>query len=245
MQRADVSEWTWHWIWNRHWGWYDSSEWEHIQENGRGALHRTRIRLHTYTGCMHKSGTRGKQRGWQCLWLEGNAIKLDWGTIFTPHKELPQELEPLLTQHAEVLKSDPGTLGAIAKIYVDSEAKPRYFKARHLPYVLKDEFDRADPIGEGRHCRACEFFRPAVCILPMLKPDQTARICGDSKVTVNNFTKPHNRLPYGMSSAPSIFQHTPWTIYYSTRTSSSGRESGCHPSDWDFNSTCMANTALL
>ncbi len=76
------------------------------------------------------------------MWLEGKAIKLDWRAIFTPHMELPQELELLLTQHAEVFKSDLGTLlGATVKIYVDSEAKLRYFKTRPLPYVLKDKVE--------------------------------------------------------------------------------------------------------
>lgn len=46
-------------------------------------------------------------------------------------------LETVLEKHAQVFKEGLGTLtGTEVKIYVDEEAKPRFFKARPLPYVL-------------------------------------------------------------------------------------------------------------
>lgn len=42
-----------------------------------------------------------------------------------------------------MFKGELGTLkGATAKIYVDPKAKPRHFKARSLPYALKDKVER-------------------------------------------------------------------------------------------------------
>ena len=172
-------------------------------------------------------------------------------------------LQDVLSKHEEVFKKGLGTLkGAKAKIHVPEGATPRFFKPRSLPYAMKgkveSEIDRL--VGEGI-LKPVEFSEWAAPIVPVLKPDNTIRLCGDYKVTVNQvshleqyplpsledisaklaggkkFTKldmshayqqllldeesskyvtinthrglfTYSRLPYGVSSAPAIFQRT-------------------------------------
>ena len=167
----------------------------------------------------------------------------------------------MLDRHLAVFEEGQGKLvGYKAKITLDPQATPRFCKARPMPYALKakveEELDRltTDGIIEPR-----QFADWAAPIVPVLKGDQTVRICGDFKQTINQASKldrypipkiedlfaglagrtvfskldlskaylqipldeeaqavavinthkglyQFNRLPYGVSSAPGIFQ---------------------------------------
>ena len=73
-------------------------------------------------------------------WLE--KVKLDWGQIFQVTGNTMVKLEQLLTKHKELFGEDLGTLkGTKAKIYVDENATPKFFKARPVPYALKGKID--------------------------------------------------------------------------------------------------------
>ena len=243
---------------------------------GGGILQPTRIKLYTYTrdrvGVLGKMfvqvSYKGQTKKLPVLvvkeggpnlvgrnWLR--VIRLDWRAIFRLQIGQNQELEALLSRNKEVFKGELGTLkGATAKLYVDPEAKPRYFKARNLPYAIRNKVEteliRLEKEGIIEPVNFSEWATP---IVPILKPDKTARLCGDYKVTVNpvskldnypipktedllavlgggqRFTKldmsqayqqlpldeesnthrglyQYNRLPYGVSSAPGIFQRT-------------------------------------
>ena len=190
-------------------------------------------------------------------WLQ--CIKLDWQEI---HQVQGSTVQGVLDRHPEVFREELGTLKDFkAKIHIDPNAKPRFCKARSVPYALRtkveEELDRlvADGVLE-----AVQFSDWAAPIVPVLKSDKkTVRICGDFKLTVNqaskldhypipkiedlfaqlaggkSFTKldlsqayqqlvleeeskdlttintqrglfRFNRLPFGISSAPGIFQ---------------------------------------
>ncbi|XP_062401725.1 LOW QUALITY PROTEIN: uncharacterized protein K02A2.6-like [Sardina pilchardus] len=249
---------------------------------GCGRLHPAKIKLYTYTkekvdvlGKMHANVIyKGQTKQLPLLVVRGEGpnllgrdwlkvVRLDWTAIFKLQEGQQQELETLLSQHQDLFKSELGTLvGATAKIYVDPEAKPRYFKARPLPYALKEkvetELTRLQKEGILEPVSFAEWAAP---IVPIVKPDKSIRICGDYKVTVNpvskldnypipktedllavlggghKFTKldmsqayqqlpleensktfttinthrglyQYTRLPYGVSSAPGIFQRT-------------------------------------
>ena len=185
-------------------------------------------------------------------------ISLNWGEI---HQVYSSSLKAVLDRHAAVFQEGLGKLkGYKAKITLDPQATPRFCKARPVPYALKakveEELDRltAEGIIEPR-----QFADWAAPIVPVLKGDQTVRICGDFKQTINQASKldrypipkiedlfaglaggtcfstldlskaylqvpldeeakavavinthkglyQFNRLPYGVSSAPGIFQ---------------------------------------
>ena len=189
-------------------------------------------------------------------WL--SCIRLNWDEIHQIHNS---SLKAVLDRHSVVFQEGLGELkGYKAKITVDPQATPRFCKARPVPYAIKtkveEELDRlmAEGIIEPR-----QFADWAAPIVPVLKGDQTVRICGDFKQTLNRASKldrypipriedlfsglaggklfskldlskaylqvplddeakavavinthrglyQFNRLPYGVSSAPGIFQ---------------------------------------
>ena len=198
-------------------------------------------------------------------WLQH--IKLDWQKAITPIQRMNYiakdniKLKEVLTQYSDVFKKELGTFkGAKAKIYVDPEAQPKYYKPRPLPFVLKPKVEKAlDKLENEGTMSPVEFSEWAAPIVPIEKPNGEVRICGDFKVTVNQvskldnypipktsdllttlsggqkFTKldmsqayqqlllddeskpyltinthkglfRYNRLPYGVKSAPGIFQ---------------------------------------
>ena len=189
-------------------------------------------------------------------WLE--KIKLDWNSIHTLQNI---SVSPLLDKYAPLFADKLGLLrSATAKLYVDPQATPKYFRARPVPYRLKEkveiELDRLQNLGIISPVQHTELATP---IVPIMKRDGNIRLCGDYKVTVNQsltpdsyplprvedifaalqngklFTKldlsqayqqlpldedskkfttinthkglfQYNRLPFGISTAPSIFQ---------------------------------------
>ena len=192
-------------------------------------------------------------------WLE--QIKLNWQQLCTVKSA--SALQELLDQHEAVLRDELGKLeGTQVSIEVDSDAQPRFFKPRPLPFMLKskveDELDRLQANGV---ISPVKFSKWAAPIVPVVKSDGKIRICGDYKMTINQssrvdkyplpkaddlfvslsggtkFSKldlahaylqlclddkskslvtinthrglfEYNRLPFGVSTAPAIFQRT-------------------------------------
>ena len=187
-------------------------------------------------------------------------IQLNWKEIYTVTMEA--KLNDLLDRHSTLFQPGLGTLKDYkAKIYVDPQAKPKFCKARQVPYSMKskveEELERLEKEGIIEPVQYAEWAAP---IVPVLKADgKSLRICGDFKVTVNKasqldrypipkiedlfatlahgktFTKldmsqayqqllldedsrnyvvvnthrglfRYNRLPFGIASAPAIFQ---------------------------------------
>ena len=196
-------------------------------------------------------------------WLE--EIKINWSDIKLLNTF--STLEQVLDQHSVVFISSIGRLKEItAKILVNPEARPRFLKARPVPYSLKEKV-----IKELQHLQDLQVITPvkhsdwAAPIVPIVKTDGSIRLCGDYKVTINPalipdtyplprvddlftalsggkiFTKldlshaylqvplddsskkyttintpkglfQYERLPFGISSAPSIFQRIMETL---------------------------------
>jgi len=241
-------------------------------------LNRSDILLRTYTGeplqVLGTFTTRVKYKEQQAdlplLVVDGNgpslfgrnwlsSITLDWREI----KRLSTGVDGLLQQYQEIFKDELGTLkGIYAKLTVKPEATPKFFKPRSVPYALKSaieqDLQRLLKLGVIEKVNHSEWAAP---IVPVPKEDQSVRICGDYKVTVNpvlqvdqfplpkpedlfaslaggkKFTKldlsheyqqvllhpdsrkyvtvnthqglyQYNRLPFGIASAPAVFQET-------------------------------------
>ena len=117
-----------------------------------------------------------------------SCISLNWGEI---HRVYSSSLKAVLDRHAAVFQERLGKLkGYKAKITLDPQATPHFWKARPVPYALKakveEELDSltAEDIIEPR-----QFADWAAPIVPILKGDQTVRICGDFKQTINQASK--------------------------------------------------------
>ncbi|XP_043916150.1 LOW QUALITY PROTEIN: uncharacterized protein K02A2.6-like [Protopterus annectens] len=100
-------------------------------------------------------------------------------------------LQDVLENNEEVFKEELGTWrGPPAKIHVKENATPRFYKSRPVPYAMKKkvetELERLTKQGIIEPVKFSEWAAP---IVPVLKPDDTVRICGDYKLTVNQVSK--------------------------------------------------------
>ena len=91
----------------------------------------------------------------------------------------------------EVFKEGLGTMKGIeGKLYPDKDVSPKFFKARSVPYAMKDkvaeELMRLKKEGVIEEVNNSEWATP---IVPILKKDGTVRICGDYKITLNKVCK--------------------------------------------------------
>ena len=117
-------------------------------------------------------------------------IELNWKKIYTVTSDTT--LEQLLNCHNSLFESGLGMLKDYkAKIYIDPQAKPKFCKARPVPYSMQtkveEELDRLRTEGIIEQVQYAEWAAP---IVPVLKADgKSLRICGDFKVTVNKASK--------------------------------------------------------
>ena len=196
-------------------------------------------------------------------WL--SALKLNRKEIFSVRTST--SLQAVLDTFSEVFEDGLGTVqGVSAKIHVDPEATPQFYKARPLPYTLRTKGEKElDRLQQQNVIEPVQFSDWAAPIVPVPKSDGSVRICGDYKVTVNKAAKVdqypipriddlfaslaggkrfskldlshayqqvqldessrqyvtinthkglfrYNRLPFGVSSVPSIFQRIMETL---------------------------------
>lgn len=132
-------------------------------------------------------------------------IRLNWKELFhletkeqrkSPEPTQPARLQParlqvILDKYSDVFKDELGTMkSTTAKIQLNQDASPKFFKARPVPYALKPkveaELERLQAVGTIEPVRFSEWATP---IVPVPKPDQSVRICGDYKLTVNQASK--------------------------------------------------------
>jgi hypothetical protein len=140
-------------------------------------------------------------------WLE--ALRLDWRTIFCIGKSLT--LQQVLDRHADVFKEELGKLkGTTAKIYIEKHATPWVEKACPVPFAIRhkveQELDRLQALGIIQPVQFSDWASP---IVPVMKPDGAVRICRSRRLVTINTHKglfEYTRLPFGIASAPSIFQ---------------------------------------
>ena len=174
---------------------------------------------------------------------------------------MSNRLSEMLHKHENVFTEGLGTFtGGKVTLHTDPQVTPKFFKARTLPYSLKDrveeELNRLESLGIITPVKHSKWAAPVV---PVLKQNGTIRLCGDYCVTINQaskvdtyplprveelfaamsngkvFTKldmsqaylqlplddkskelvtinthrglfQYNRLPFGVSSAPAVFQ---------------------------------------
>ena len=122
-------------------------------------------------------------------WL--NRLGIDWRDhICTVKEELAfneKFVQELRVTYSKVFDEGLGTYtGGKAKIYVDPNVKPKFLKARQLPFSLKEatnlEIDRLVENGTLSPVVDSEWATPIVVVS---KSSSQVRICGDFKVTVN------------------------------------------------------------
>eukprot|EP00731_Ephydatia_muelleri_P012858 Em0007g168a len=137
----------------------------------------------------------------------------------------PPALDELLKRYDVIFKQQLGKIKDLkATIRVQSEATPNFFKPRPVAYALRErveqELERLVAIGVMEPISHSEWAAP---IVPEIKNNGDVRMCGDFKVTVNQcldieqyplskIDDLYKRLPFGVGSAPALFQRAMDTI---------------------------------
>ena len=97
-------------------------------------------------------------------------------------------LQQVLDKYSDVFKEE--LKGMEAKIHVDKDEHPRFFKARQVPFALRklveDELERLQSMGVIQPVQFADWAAP---IVPVMKNDGSVRICADYKITVNRAAK--------------------------------------------------------
>ena len=198
-------------------------------------------------------------------WLKH--IVLDWKQLNTIRQASQKRLDQLLEEHTEVFKDELGSLKDVkVHIHVKPDAKPHFYKPRQVPYSMRSkveaELQRLQDTGVIEPVPYSDWAAP---IVPVLKRDNSVRICGDYRITLNREATPdvyplpkiedlfanlsggesfskldlahayqqlhldeeskkyttintsrglfqYNRLPFGVSCAPAVFQKTMETL---------------------------------
>ena len=75
-------------------------------------------------------------------------------------------------------------------IDVRDDVEPKFFRARPLPYAMRDKVDlELNRLLKEKIIEPVNHSKMAAPIVPVLKPDNSLRLCGDYKVTVNLMVK--------------------------------------------------------
>ena len=117
-------------------------------------------------------------------WLK--YLRLNWSNIAVV-RSTKLKLHTLLHLHESLFKDELGTIEPYqATLHVQTEAAPRFFKPRPVPFAIKDaigqELDRLEKQGIIEKVTHSEWAAP---IIAVPKRDRKFHICGDYKVTIN------------------------------------------------------------
>ena len=123
-------------------------------------------------------------------WLSN--IPLDLKQIH--HAMEDMTLQEILKKYPTVFQEGLGTLRDFrAKIYLNDDAQPKYFRARSIPYAFREKVEqeliRLQEEGTIEPVQVSDWAAP---IVPVLKSDKSVRICGDFRLTVNPASKLDN-----------------------------------------------------
>lgn len=117
---------------------------------------------------------------------EETSEEVHWRPDPQIHQAKKETLEDVLGEYREVFKDELGRFrGPPVKIYADKEAAARFFKARPVPYAMRGRVE-----AELNRLLTQEIIEPvkhaewAAPVVPVLKTDDTVRLCGDYKLTV-------------------------------------------------------------
>ncbi|KAL4009353.1 hypothetical protein ACER0C_003205 [Sarotherodon galilaeus] len=118
-------------------------------------------------------------------WKEIKSMRLERGLSAN---SVDERLKQILNNHAQVFKDGIGTLKNIkAQIILEDNAKPRFHKARPVPYALRPkveaELQRLEEQGILTKVEWSDWATPIVSVSK--KASDSVRICGDFKVSVN------------------------------------------------------------
>ena len=100
-------------------------------------------------------------------------------------------LQAVLDRHPTVFELSLGLVhGTTAKIHVDDGVQPKFFKARPVPYALREKVDKElDHLVKEGVIQPVTHSDWAAPVVPVIKCDGSVHLCGDYKITINKIAK--------------------------------------------------------
>ena len=111
-------------------------------------------------------------------------LKLDWHEV-NALSTMPTQLSSLLQKHSSAFLPGLGTFsGPPVDIQIASDAKPKFYKARSVPFMLKEKIEEElDRLVSEKVIEPVKSSKWAAPIVPVVKQD--GKISGDYKLTAN------------------------------------------------------------
>ena len=102
-----------------------------------------------------------------------------------------QKLNDILEKHKVVFTKELGKMkGVKAKIHVNGEVKPIFYKPRSLAYAMQEKVNNElNRLENENVIKRVKFSDWAAPVVPVLKSNGEIRLCGDYKVTVNRVSR--------------------------------------------------------
>ena len=195
-------------------------------------LDKSDIQLRTYTGKpipvlgqMRVSVKYNDYQGQHILFVvKGNGpailgrewiskIKLDWVNINSVSES--KSVEGLCDKYTEVFQSGPGVMTHFkAHLTLKQNARPVFRRPYSIPFAIKDrvgkELDRLEEQGVLRRVDYSDWASPVVPDLTSAYQQMELDSKSSKLVTINTHKGLYEflRLPFGVSSAPALFQRT-------------------------------------
>lgn len=121
-------------------------------------------------------------------WLK--EIKLNWNKIM----HMTSKVNDWSVKYPDVFTDNLGKYnGPKISIIKNQDAVPIFLRERQVPYSLKEAIDKElDSLVEKGILIPVQHSKWATPIVPVLKKNNTVRICGDYRLTVNKATKIQN-----------------------------------------------------
>lgn len=112
--------------------------------------------------------------------------KLDY---LSPNVNVAKCTEKLLNDYQDVFDNSLGTFNKFKiSLKLKEGSIPRCFKPRAVPFALKPKIEaELDRLVSNKILIPNEYAEWGTPIVPVLKPDGSVRICGDFKVTINQY----------------------------------------------------------
>ena len=131
--------------------------------------------------CLAGTGWKKNQLNW------AEIAKINGITSKPSEQYTPKGLQSILTKYQDVFKEDLGQCkGVKAHLHVQPDETPKFYRPRPIPLSMKEkveaELDRKEKLGVLKKIETSDW---AASIVPVLKPDNSVRMCGDYKVTIN------------------------------------------------------------
>ena len=113
-------------------------------------------------------------------WIEALNLNASVYAIIDNTKDILSEFPDLFANKLGKFNKYP------VKLDIDPNIKPVFCKARPLPYIMKDKVNLAiDKMLKDEIIVPVNYAEWAAPVVPVLKPDNSVRLCGDYRLTVN------------------------------------------------------------